>query len=83
MFQVLYTELQDGHTFKHIAGLYSELLAVDSEGKLHGWAWSTTTPHPRPHPLEAALELGDEIIKLLSARLLRGSLVTDSGKVRT
>lgn len=72
---------KDGLVFKHIAGLYSELYAVDSEGKLHGWVWSSSTPLPRPHPLEERLQLQDEKIKLIGAKFLRASVVTESGKV--
>ncbi len=67
--------------FKHIAGLHSELYAVDSEGKLHGWLWSSSAPLPRPHPLEEHLNLQDERIKLIGAKFLRASIVMDSGKV--
>lgn len=67
--------------FKHIAGLQSELYAVDSEGKLHGWVWSSGAPLPRPHPLEERLQLQDEKIKLIGAKILRASVVTESGKV--
>lgn len=67
--------------FKHIAGLHSELYAVDEEGKLHGWAWSSNTPKPRPHPLEACLQLQDEKVKLIAGKFLRASVVTESGKV--
>ena len=75
--------IQDGVIFKHIAGLHSELYAVDSEGKLHGWVWSSGTPLPQPHPLEARLHLQNEKIKLISGKFLRASVVTQSGKVRT
>jgi hypothetical protein len=72
---------QDGFVFKHIAGVHSELYAVDSEGKLHGWVWSSSTPRLRPHPLEEHLDLQDEKIKLIGGKFLRASIVTESGKV--
>lgn len=74
--------LQDGLVFKHIAGLHSELYAVDSEGRLHVWPWASPAPLPRPHPLEARLQLEDERIKLIDGKFLRASIITESGKVR-
>ena len=73
--------IQSDVSFKHIAALHSELLAVDSDGKLHGWAWSSRTPSTRPHPIEAELKLTDEKIRLIGAKLTRASVVTESGKV--
>jgi len=67
--------------FKHIAGLHSDLYAVDSEGKLHSWAWASSTSQPKPHPLERRLLLKDEKIKLIAGKFLRASVVTESGKV--
>lgn len=69
--------------FKHVAELYSELLAVDSEGNLHSWSWSSPTPSSKRHPRVAELQLENEKIKLLSAKFLRASVVTESGKVST
>ncbi len=68
--------------FVAIAALYSELLAVDSNGKLHCWPWNSPAPHPsHSRPLEEELGVGGERIKLIAARLLRASVVTESGKV--
>ena len=67
--------------FKYIAGLHSELYAVDSEGKLHGWVWSSNAPRPKPHPLEEYLNLQNEKIRLIGGKFLRASVVTESGKV--
>ena len=67
--------------FKHIAELYSELLAVDTDGNLHSWPWSSPLPSPKGHPRLANLQLENEKIKLLSAKILRASVVTESGKV--
>ncbi len=78
---VIFLFCQDGTIFKHIVGLHSELYAVDSEGKLHGWAWSSSTPTPGPHPLTEHLQLQDERIKLIAGKFLRASVVTESGKV--
>ena len=73
--------IQDGVRFKHITELYSELLAIDTEGRLHSWAWSSSTPSKKHHPREAELLLENEKIKLISAKILRASVVTESGKV--
>ncbi len=68
--------------FRHITGLHSQLYAVDSQGKLHGWLWSSSTPLPRPHPLEEELHIEKERIKLIAGKFLRASVVMESGKVR-
>ena len=74
--------VQAGVCFKHIAELYSELLAVDSEGRLYSWPWSSPLPSQKPHPREVELQLENEKIKLISAKTLRATVVTESGKVR-
>ena len=67
--------------FKHIAALYSELVAVDTDGSLWRWTWKSSCVEP--HPLVSDLGLTDEHVKLLSGRQLRVSVVTESGKVRS
>ena len=67
--------------FRHIAGLHSELVAVDSGGALWRWAWSSATMEP--HPLVSELGLADERVKLLAGRQLRVAVATESGKVRS
>ena len=57
------------------------MLAVDSEGRLHSWPWACPFPTPKRHPREAELQLENERIKLISAKVLRASVVTESGKV--
>lgn len=77
------TPLQCGESparFRHIAGLHSELVAVDSEGLLWRWAWQSGSIEP--HPLINELGLSEEHVKYLSGRQLRVSVVTESGKVR-
>ena len=65
--------------YKHIAGLSSELLAVDMDGQLWRWAWQSCAPEP--HPLIKSLGLEGEKVRFLGGRLLRASVVTESGKV--
>ena len=69
--------------FSHIAGLKSELLAVDGKGVLYSWPWGQTHPPSVPHPRLAEFGLQGEKIKHLSAKLLRASVVTESGRVAT
>ena len=64
-----------------MAGLHSELYAVDVEGLLHGWTWSSPVPMKQPNPLEAHLGLQDEKIRMIAGKFLRASVVTESGKV--
>ena len=66
--------------FKHIAGLHSDLVAVDTDGLLWRWAWKGTGIEP--HPLVSELGLAGERVRLLAGRQLRVSAVTESGKVR-
>lgn len=65
--------------YKHIVGLSSELLAVDMDGQLWRWAWQSCAPEP--HPLVKSLGLEGEKVKFLAGRVLRASVVTESGKV--
>lgn len=69
--------------FTHIASLKSELLAVDDKGVLYSWPWVQPSPPSAPHPRLAELGLEGERVKLLSAKLLRASAVTESGKIAT
>ena len=73
---------QGGLKFQHIAGLYSDLLAVDLKGRLHGWSWQSHLPQSSPHVLEGELGLEGEKIRLIAAKVLRASLLTESGKVQ-
>lgn len=67
--------------YRLIAGLYSELVAVDMEGQLWRWAWQAAVPEP--HPLVGDLGLEGEKVRLMAGHLLRISVVTETGKVRT
>ena len=72
---------QGGLKFKQIAGLFSDLIAVDEQGRLHKWAWQSPLPSPLPHPAERRVGLEGERVRLLAGRLLLASVVTESGKV--
>lgn len=74
--------LQVGLKFQHISGLYSDLLAVDVTGRLHTWAWQSHLPHALPLALERELGLEGEKIRLIAGRVLRASVITESGKVQ-
>ena len=50
---------------------------------LYHWPWNLPIPPFSPHPRIAELGLEGERVKFLSAKLLRASLVTDSGKIVT
>ena len=67
--------------FKHITGIHSELVALDTEGTLWKWGWKSV--NIEPHPLVCELGLVGESVKLLSGKQLRVSVVTESGKVRS
>lgn len=64
-----------------IAGLYSELIAVDNHGCLRRWLWAAAAPQPGPHPACERLQMRGDGVRILSARTLRASVVTESGKV--
>lgn len=76
----VFLSLQSGLRFKHIVGLYSELLGVDHCGRVYEWAWQS------PFPLlckEEELGLVGEHVRLIAGRVLRATAVTESGKVGT
>ncbi|RDD37597.1 E3 ubiquitin-protein ligase UBR5 [Trichoplax sp. H2] len=75
--------------FTHIAALHSELIAVNSSGKLFQWKWSDKHPYKGQtdenmrHPRTADLDLKNEVIVLVAANSIRASVATLSGKVAT
>jgi E3 ubiquitin-protein ligase EDD1 len=73
----------DAKHFSIIATTSSELLAVDDQGQLYGWPWSLAAPPILPHPRLVEFGLQGERIKYLSARVLRASAVTESGRIVT
>ena len=81
MLGTIHISLQVGIKFQHISGMYSDLLAVDVSGRLHTWAWQSHLPHPLPLALERELGLEGEKIRLIASRVLRASVITESGKV--
>lgn len=50
---------------------------------MFGWQWSCLLPPSTPHPRSIELGLQEEVIRYLSARVLRASVVTVSGKIAT
>ena len=66
-----------------ISSTKSELLAIDEQGQLYGWPWDDPIPPNKPHPRSAELGLEQETIKLLSGKVLRATVVTESGKIVT
>ena len=75
--------------FTHIAGLYSELIAVNLHGQLCQWNWHDDfpfqdfeNPHIK-HPKTLPLKLLQEKIIHLSANLIRASIVTESNRLAT
>ena len=79
----MFHHIQQDLKFTAIAGLSSELLAVDCDGVLKRWLWTAPQPVVGPHPRLKELGLEGEKIRLLSAKLLRATAVTRSGGVAT
>ncbi|XP_066902270.1 E3 ubiquitin-protein ligase hyd isoform X4 [Halyomorpha halys] len=73
--------------FINIAALYSELIAVSSNGQLHQWKWADTEPFKAEngvhHPKTIPLGLLNERVTLISACSIRCTVATESGKVAT
>jgi E3 ubiquitin-protein ligase EDD1 len=77
--------------FTQMAALYSELIAITSNGQLCQWKWNESEPF-RPqildgitfcHPKVPSLGLLNEKITLLSAACIRASVATESCKLAT
>lgn len=56
---------------------------MDDQGVLYSWPWEQPLPPATPHPRLAELGLQGERIRLLSAKTLRASVVTENGKTAT
>ncbi|XP_060518971.1 E3 ubiquitin-protein ligase UBR5 isoform X3 [Cylas formicarius] len=75
--------------FCQIATLYSELIALSSNGQLYQWKWNDHEPYKHPenpnihHPKTIPLNLTGEKVVHLSACSTRCSVATESGKVAT
>uniref|UniRef100_H2Y8U7 UBR-type domain-containing protein n=1 Tax=Ciona savignyi TaxID=51511 RepID=H2Y8U7_CIOSA len=78
-----WTDGGDPVKFKLIGAMFSELAAVDCEGHLRHWKWSSEKPYPKSHPRTEFLELGDDKISFLAASSIRSSVVTEGGAVAT
>ncbi|KRT83810.1 hypothetical protein AMK59_4307, partial [Oryctes borbonicus] len=75
--------------FTQIATLYTELVALSTNGQLYQWRWNDPEPYKHPdnpnihHPKTVSLALSGEKILHLSACSTRCSVSTESGKVAT
>lgn len=69
--------------------MYSELVCLDSDGKVHQWKWEDLYPYlsttdrgtKLTHPRTKSLGLSNENIVKLSSCSSRATVVTRSGKV--
>ncbi|XP_056647890.1 E3 ubiquitin-protein ligase hyd isoform X1 [Diorhabda sublineata] len=75
--------------FIQIATLYSELIALSSNGQIYQWKWNEHEPYKHPenpnihHPKTIPLGLVGEKVAQLSGCSMRCSVATESGKVAT
>lgn len=73
--------------FTSIAAMYSELIALSTTGQIFSWKWTDPEPFrhvdfPHVHyPRALPLGLYAEKVVLLSASIIRCTVVTESGKV--
>lgn len=75
--------------FTHIAGLYSELIAINTNGQLCQWNWQDDYPYQDAenpqikHPKTLILQLFHEKIIHLSANIIRASVLTETSRLAT
>jgi hypothetical protein len=75
--------------FTHIAGLYSELIAINTNGQLCQWNWQDDYPYqdldnPQiKHPKCLILQILNEKIIHLSANIIRASILTETNRLAT
>ncbi|KAG5892960.1 hypothetical protein JTB14_015007 [Gonioctena quinquepunctata] len=75
--------------FIQIATLYSELIALSTNGQLYQWKWNDHEPYRHPenpnihHPKTISLGLTVEKVTHLSACSMRCTVATECGKVAT
>jgi E3 ubiquitin-protein ligase EDD1 len=75
--------------FTHIACLYSELIAINTNGQLCQWNWHDDYPYQDldnlqiKHPKTLSLKLFNEKIINLSANLIRASILTETNRLAT
>ena len=73
--------------FTHIAAMYSELIALSTTGQILSWKWTEPEPYRHLdfphvyHPRALPLGLYSEKVVMLSASVIRCTVVTESGKV--
>lgn len=65
-----------------MAVLHSEILLVDSEGKLYSWRCDGVGG-VTPHPLAVSLGLEGDPVRLVESGEVRVTLLTESGKMAT
>jgi E3 ubiquitin-protein ligase EDD1 len=75
--------------FTHIACLYSELIAINTNGQLCQWNWHDDYPYqdfdnPQiKHPKTLILKLLNEKIINISANIIRASILTETNRLAT
>ncbi|CAM4857437.1 unnamed protein product [Rotaria socialis] len=75
--------------FTHIACLYSELIAINTNGQLCQWNWHDDYPYQDSdnsqirHPKTLILQLFNEKIINLSANLIRATILTETNRIAT
>lgn len=77
--------------FVQIACLHSELIAISSTGQIHQWKWSEPLPFEGVrhgdtmvyHSKVAQLNLANERVQMISASMIRATVVTETCKVAT
>jgi E3 ubiquitin-protein ligase EDD1 len=75
--------------FTHIAGLYSELIAINTNGQLCQWNWQDDYPYQDSdnsqikHPKTLILQILNEKIINLSANIIRASILTETNRLAT
>lgn len=75
--------------FTQIAGLYSELIAINTHGQLCQWNWQDDYPYQDTdnpqikHPKTLTLQLFNEKIIRLSASTIRASVLTENNRLAT
>lgn len=73
--------------FSAIVALYSELIALSTTGQVFSWKWTDPEPYRNldypnvHHPRALPLGLYNEKVVMLSASVIRCTVVTESGKV--
>ena len=75
--------------FTHIACLYSELIAINTNGQLCQWNWQDDNPYQDSdnpqlkHPKTIVLQLLNEKLINLSASIIRASVLTETNRIAT